>query len=251
LDNKKDFIDISTSKSSNLDLNRGLLEDETQSPLYQPTNITTGESNMDANSILSIQENRSPPQTFKEELARILRVFNLVKVPAVSVTYVFTVTIGIFPALIVLIQSTNYCKSTSDRFSNDLFVPFMFLLFNLFDLIGRFVAGTFPLVLDKKSVWFAALARSIFFPAFMLCNVIDTQLPVLFDNDACPIIFMILFAFTNGYVATACMVLGPTLVFSQDSSLAGTIMAFSLTLGLLLGACTSFLVVFTTRGSVE
>lgn len=207
------------------------------------------ESSTDAASISSIQE--KSPDTFKEELARIWRVFNLVKAPALSVTFIFTVTIGIFPALVVLIQSTNYCKSSSDRFSNDLFVPFMFVLFNLFDLIGRFLAGTFTLVLDHKNIWIATLARTIFFPAFMFCNVLDSQLPILFNNDAYPIVFMIFFALSNGYVATACMVIGPSLVFSQDSSLAGTIMVFSLTLGLLLGACVSFLVVYMTRGSVQ
>lgn len=59
---------------------------------------------------------------------------------------------------------------------------------------------------------------------------------------------MVIFALSNGYVASASMIMGPTLTSLNDSSLAGTIMAFSLTLGLLLGTCISFLVVFIARG---
>lgn len=52
--------------------------------------------------------------------------------------------------------------------------------------------------------------RVIFVPLFMLCNVKPrSYLPVLFAHDAWYIIFMILFSFSNGYLASLCMCFGP------------------------------------------
>lgn len=177
----------------------------------------------------------------------IWKVLRQVVVPAASVTLTFTITIGIFPSLIVLLESFEKCKS-SQKFFNEIFVPFQFLLFNLFDFCGRVTAGAFPPIFTAKNIWMPAISRLIFFPLFLLCHVKDSQLPVVFNSDVFPILFMALFAFTNGYVASACMMIGPSLVRPSDAPLAGTIMIFSLTIGLLFGACTSFLTVFISQG---
>lgn len=179
----------------------------------------------------------------------IWKVFRLIFIPAASVMLTFTITIGIFPALTVLMESKDKCKS-SERFYNDLFVPFQFLLFNLFDFIGRVAAGSLRPFFTAKNIWIPAVARLVFFPLFLLCNVADSRLPSSFgSSDAFPIIFMALFALSNGYVASVCMMLGPSIVNQSYASLAGTIMIFSLTVGLLFGACTSFLTIFISQGS--
>ncbi|KAL0178597.1 hypothetical protein M9458_027491, partial [Cirrhinus mrigala] len=64
----------------------------------------------------------------------------------------------------------------------------------------------------KDSIWLPILviARLVFVPLFMLCNVQPrTNLPVLFAHDAWYIVFMILFSFSNGYLASLCMCFGP------------------------------------------
>lgn len=54
------------------------------------------------------------------------------------------------------------------------------------------------------------IARVIFVPLFILCNVQPREyLPVVFANDAWYIVFMIVFAFSNGYLASLCMCFGP------------------------------------------
>ena len=176
-------------------------------------------------------------------------VYRQVLIPSLSVWATFAVTIGLFPALTVFIESTEKCKS-DNRFYNDLFIPILFLLFNIFDLCGRIAAGSTTPIFNKDNVWMGAAVRLVFFPLFMLCNVSDSKLPVVFNHDAFPIIFMILMAFSNGYIASNCMMMGASAVDSKDSSLAGTIMIFSLTAGLLTGACLSFLTVFINEGSV-
>lgn len=179
----------------------------------------------------------------------ILACFRKVWIPAVSVWFTFSVTIGLFPSLTVFIESTENCKS-SNRFYNDLFTPFMFLLFNLFDFVGRVSAGVFRNIFTAKNIWMAPVARIIFFPLFLLCNITDSKLPVVFNNDAFPFLFMIIMAITNGYVASTCMMMGPSLVSANETGLVGTIMVFCLTLGLLTGACISFLTVYISQGSV-
>jgi equilibrative nucleoside transporter 1/2/3 len=92
--------------------------------------------------------------------------------------------------------------------------------------------------------------RLIFFPLFLLCKLSDSQLPILFASDCFPILFTILFGFTNGYVATSCMVYGAkSQTEAKDSALGGTIMIFSLNFGLFIGSCFSFLIVFISQGS--
>jgi len=180
---------------------------------------------------------------------KLKQVYQDIFIPSFSVFLVFAVTIGLFPSVIVLLESMNKC-STSDRFSNDLYVPFFFLLFNLFDFFGRMTAGAIPPVFTAKNIWIPAILRFIFFPLFLLCNIKDSQLPVVFYNDAFPIIFMIFMAYSNGYVASLSMMLGASAVNAHDAAIAGTIMILSLTLGLFMGAALSFPLVFISQGGL-
>ena len=63
---------------------------------------------------------------------------------------------------------------------------------------------------DSKLVPILLVARVIFVPLFMLCNVQPRyNLPIFFEHDAWFIVFMIVFAFSNGYLASLCMCFGP------------------------------------------
>uniref|UniRef100_A0A8C9XI64 Solute carrier family 29 member 1 (Augustine blood group) n=1 Tax=Sander lucioperca TaxID=283035 RepID=A0A8C9XI64_SANLU len=124
------------------------------------------------------------------------------------------------------------------------FIPVScFLLFNLCDWAGRSLTaacmwpGKDSLVLPVSIV-----CRLGFLPLFMLCNVQPRlHLPVFFHHDGWFIFFMILFAFSNGYLASLCMCFGPKNVLPHEAETAGAIMAFFLSLGLALGAALSFL----------
>ena len=182
-------------------------------------------------------------------LAVIWNVFKTECIPALCVWATFSITIGVFPSLTVFMESKDKCRS-DNRAVNDLFVPLQFFLFNLFDLFGRLTAGAIRPLFTANNIWVPTVCRLIFFPLFLLCNVSDSRLPVVFVSDFFPIFFMICFAFSNGYVASMCMMLGPTLIDKKNAALAGTIMVFSLTVGLLTGACISFLTVFISQGSI-
>uniref|UniRef100_A0A3B4ARN3 Uncharacterized protein n=1 Tax=Periophthalmus magnuspinnatus TaxID=409849 RepID=A0A3B4ARN3_9GOBI len=165
--------------------------------------------------------------------------FTFIWVMALSVCFIFTVTIGTFPAVTVDVKSTVADGGDWEMY----FIPVScFLLFNLMDWVGRSLTAVvmWP---GKDSKWLPALVifRIIFIPLFILCNVQPrNNLPVLFYHDAWYIIFMIFFSFSNGYLASLCMCFGPKKVAPHEAETAGAIMAFFLSLGLALGAAVSF-----------
>nr|XP_060471612.1 equilibrative nucleoside transporter 1 isoform X1 [Panthera onca] len=161
-------------------------------------------------------------------------------VPALSVCFIFTVTIGMFPAVTAEVQSSIAGNSAWGAY----FIPVScFLTFNVFDWLGRSLTAIFTWP-GKDSHWLPSLvlARILFVPLLLLCNVQPRQyLAVVFEHDAWFIIFMAAFAFSNGYLASLCMCFGPKKVKPAEAETAGAIMAFFLSLGLALGAVFSFL----------
>jgi len=120
--------------------------------------------------LVSLLEGDRPDESAALSFDKIWAVYRQIVIPSLSVFFDFTVTIGIFPSLIVLLESEHKCTS-SNRFSNDLYVPFFFLMFNLFDFIGRVTGGaTTPLFTDKN-VWMAAAARYLS-PLFIITIII-------------------------------------------------------------------------------
>ncbi|KAL6102076.1 slc29a1 [Pungitius sinensis] len=189
------------------------------------------------------REEKRPVVSLGEEEARptvsVINIFKQIWVMALSVCFIFTVTIGTFPAVTVDVKSTVAHGGKWETY----FIPVScFLLFNLMDWAGRSLTGVcmWP---GKDSVMLPVMVglRLVFAPLFMLCNVQPRYyLPVWFAHDAWYIIFMIVFAFSNGYLASLCMCFGPKKVPAHEAETAGAIMAFFLSLGLALGAGISF-----------
>lgn len=179
-------------------------------------------------------------------------ILNTISVPAYAVFVTFLITLGLFPAIApASIESAKFCDSDATRFNNDLFIPFMFFLFNLFDFAGRISAERYSFGMTAENIWIPATSRVVFFPLFFSCNITNTQLPVLFHNDAFPIIFLILFAYSNGLVATKAMMTGPSLLKERDMNLGGTVMLWFLTVGLGSGAALSFVSKLISQGSIQ
>uniref|UniRef100_A0A4W5QYD6 Solute carrier family 29 member 1 (Augustine blood group) n=1 Tax=Hucho hucho TaxID=62062 RepID=A0A4W5QYD6_9TELE len=176
----------------------------------------------------------------EEQTVSMLTIFKKIWVLALSVCFAFTVTISVYPAVTVDVKSTVANGGAWEMY----FIPVCcFLLFNLSDWAGRSLTAvcTWP-GKDSKLVPIFMVARVVFVPLFMLCNVQPRcNLPVVFQHDAWFIIFMILFACSSGYLASLCMCFGPKLVDPHEAETAGAIMAFFLSLGLALGASFSFL----------
>ena len=161
----------------------------------------------------------------------------------------FLVTIGIYPSVFVLVESQYKCEDGSSRLFNDLFLPFLFLVYNTFDFAGRVSAEKFKPLLNAYNILPFALMRIFFIPLVLTCNIPDSQFPTKLPYDAAFFVIVVFFAFSNGYLASSAMMLGPALVSPKDQSLAGTIMIFALTVGLFAGGALSFLCLFISMGS--
>ncbi|XP_074674242.1 equilibrative nucleoside transporter 1 [Strix aluco] len=175
-----------------------------------------------------------------DEKPSVIAIFKKLWVMAVSVCFVFTVTIGVFPSITAKVSTV---LGEGNRWGLYFIPVSCFLLFNVFDWTGRSLTALFTWP-GKDSCLLPVMValRVIFIPLFMLCNVQPRDyLPVVFSHDAWYIIFMIFFSISNGYLASLCMCFGPKKVLAHEAETAGAVMAFFLSLGLALGAAVSFL----------
>lgn len=160
---------------------------------------------------------------------------------AAAVTICFLVTLGCFPAISMQVQST---LPKDSAWSSTFYVPVAcFLLFNVGDYIGRFLAGMIqwpkPGKVGGFITLFLAIARFVFIPLFLFCNIrpADRGLSmVLFESDVAYIIIMLLFSISNGYIGSICMISGPQVVRSEEAQTAASLMVALLGLGLGMGA---------------
>ncbi|NXQ90298.1 S29A1 protein, partial [Nyctibius grandis] len=175
-----------------------------------------------------------------DEKPSVIAIFKKLWVMALSVCFVFTVTIGVFPSVTAKVTTV---LGEGNRWGLYFIPVSCFLLFNVFDWTGRSLTALFTWP-GKDSCLLPVMValRVIFIPLFMLCNVQPRNyLPVAFSHDAWYIIFMIFFSISNGYLASLCMCFGPKKVLAHEAETAGAVMAFFLSLGLALGAAISFL----------
>jgi len=207
----------------------------------------TRESDLGAEEYNGRHFNRLPPQE-SWDISTVYQVWRITYYPVTAALTVYLVTLSIFPSMTAFTESTHRCEPGSGRFVNDLFVPFLFLLFNSSDLIGRVCQGVYQ-PFRCKSLLRLALLRCIFIPLFWFCQVKDSQLNVLFDHDAFPIMFTALCGFTNGFIGSGAMVLAARLVPSAHRDLASTLSVLALTLGLTLGCIASYGSVYIVVGS--
>ncbi|XP_026212190.1 equilibrative nucleoside transporter 3 [Anabas testudineus] len=162
-----------------------------------------------------------------------------------SVFYVFSVSIMVFPAVSSGIQSVN--KDSGNPLTTTYFVPLTsFLLYNVADFCGRQATAWLQVPGPTSRVLPAlVVCRSIMVPLFMFCNYQPRNHlhTVLFTHDAYPVVFNCLLGLSNGYLGTLPMIYGPKVVPRELAEATGVVMSFFLTLGLAMGSAFSVLIV--------
>ncbi|XP_077521743.1 equilibrative nucleoside transporter 1-like isoform X6 [Amblyomma americanum] len=159
----------------------------------------------------------------------------------VSIALIFWVTLSIFPAIMVLVVSTN--ASSGAAIANKFFLPVTgFLVFNVGDLVGRIISSYLPLRATwRKTILALCIARVVFIPLFLLCNAYPRyNLPVVFESDTVFIILMVLFSVSNGYLVTPALTHASKSTSTENQEMAGSMAAVFLGLGLLLGSVSSY-----------
>lgn len=171
-----------------------------------------------------------------------LLVFKQIFLYAFSVYFVFTVTLACFPATTMLAESVN--KKEYTTWAENYFIPVCcFVLFNVGDYVGRFIAEIVqwpkPGKMGMILVTVASLSRLAFIPLFLFCNVTPNNrqvTSVLFHSDTAYIVVMALFSISNGYLANICMISAPQICIPEEQQTAASLMVALLGLGLGSGA---------------
>ncbi|XP_034934668.1 equilibrative nucleoside transporter 3 [Chelonus insularis] len=161
-----------------------------------------------------------------------------------SMFLVFFVSIAVYPAITVLVESQD--KGKGYAWNDIYFVPVVtYLTFSCGDYIGRLLSGIF--LWPKKKPYLVvilSLLRGLFIPAFLFCNAQPRHhLQVYIESDVYYILLTVLFAIGNGYLCNICFILAPTIVEPQDKEIASIMMGAFLGLGLTAGSALSLILV--------
>ena len=107
----------------------------------------------------------------------------------------------------------------------------LLLVFNVFDTLGRFLPGVVPSPLRGRTLLAASLARVALVVLFAGCAL---GWPGL--GDVAALVIMVVFALTNGWLASLAMMQGPQVVREKDREAAGVLLSFWLQAGILVGS---------------
>ncbi|MCJ1473040.1 hypothetical protein MMC13_001689 [Lambiella insularis] len=160
---------------------------------------------------------------------------------AMGVLMCFAITM-MYPVLtskIISVQS----ESTSVRlFKPACFIPLAFLIWNMGDLIGRFLplSSKLNMILYPRLVFFASLLRIGFIPLYFLCNIRGRG-PIVESDVFYLFVVQFLFGLSNGFVGATCMMGASTWVDADEREAAGGFMGLMLVWGLTIGSSLSFL----------
>ena len=172
----------------------------------------------------------------------VMTILKKIKVEALTVLIIYIVTLGLFPAVTVLVESTN--ADQAGAWEKVYFVPVVcFLFYNIGDYLGRLIAGSSrgPKICSKLALALS-LVRVAFVPLMLFCNLAPTvrrHIPVYFDSDTAYIVIMFLLSMSNGYLTSIVMVNAPKKVLPHEQQTASNLMVGLLGLGLITGAMLS------------
>ncbi len=172
-------------------------------------------------------------------------------VPACSVFFLFFLSISLMPSVFAIMRSTQNCNPGSSRWNNDLFIPMLFLLYNIGDFSGRLTAQITRNydVFTASNIWFPTILRIIPYTLCLFCNADNSRLPFTLNSNAAPIVLSVLIGLTNGFLGNIAMMKAPPLVSAEYASKAGTIMVCCLIMGLCMGSALGVLNVYIITGS--
>lgn len=157
----------------------------------------------------------------------------------------FSITL-LFPVFASIVESVN-AKDDSVFFKKSIFIPFIYLVWNLGDLLGRILCGATNskfLVLNPRVLIWYSIARLVFIPLFMTCNIHPRGSAPVISSDSWYILLQFLFGLSNGQLCTSCfMVVGDHCDDDDEREAAGGFTSVFLSVGLAVGSVLSYLLV--------
>jgi equilibrative nucleoside transporter 1/2/3 len=109
------------------------------------------------------------------------------------------------------------------------------------------------LIWSGKRLLSISIARVLFIPLFLLCNIqrpsSDTPTTPVINSDITFFLILLVFGWSNGYTSSLCMMAAPSVEHNPmlkgrvaDVDVAATVASFCLVGGLVLGSIASFAV---------
>lgn len=168
------------------------------------------------------------------------------KLIVMTIFLTFGITL-LFPVFASIVESVNDgAKHTI--FRKSIYIPFIYLVWNLGDLIGRILCGTSKsrmLVKNPKTLIIYSASRIFFIPLFLTCNIHPRGAGPIINSDVWYILLQFLFGLSNGQLATSCfMVVGDHCDTSDEKEAAGGFTSVFLSVGLAVGSVLSYFLVF-------
>ncbi|CUM65106.1 uncharacterized protein PRCAT00002732001 [Priceomyces carsonii] len=161
----------------------------------------------------------------------------------------FSITL-VFPVFASTVESTHV-DSKNVFFQKKIFIPFIYLIWSLGDLLGRILCGTpnsIILIKSPKKLILYSLARILFIPLFLTCNIhpytASGKSSAVIDSDLWYIFLQLSFGLTNGQLCTSCfMIVGDYCDNDDEKEAAGGFTTVFLSCGLAFGSIFSYLFV--------
>jgi equilibrative nucleoside transporter 1/2/3 len=168
--------------------------------------------------------------------------FKKLRYLSLAVFVCLQVTMMFFPVYTSRILSVND-PAASRMYHASVFIPLAFLFWNIGDLSGRLAVAHpgFSLAHRPRLAFVLTVARFIFVPLYLLCNINGTGAIVKSDFFYLFVV-QLLFGATNGYLASSCMMGASFWVSADEREAAGGFMSMMLIAGLAAGSFLSFIV---------
>ncbi|KAK3391941.1 nucleoside transporter-domain-containing protein [Sordaria brevicollis] len=188
-------------------------------------------------SITSLEE----AECLRRHFVSPLTLFRKLNWIAASVSFCFVVAM-FFPVFTAKIFSVHeVAEGETSIFAPGAFIPLGFFFWNLGDLLGRVSPMFLPFSLrDRPAALFAvAVARLVFLPMYLLCNIRGKGAVV--DSDLFYLLVVQLpFGLTNGWLGASSMMAAGEWVEDGEREAAGGFMSMCLVGGLAVGSLASF-----------
>lgn len=158
---------------------------------------------------------------------------------SIFICFVVTMFFPVFTTKIVSVQYPGD-EHAGRIFQPAAFIPFAFFCWNLGDLTGR-MSTILPFSLRHRptALFGLGVARMIFLPLYMLCNIGGRG--AIIQSDIFYLFFVqFLFGLTNGWLGSSCMMASGEWVDEGEREAAGAFMGLCLVAGLTVGSLLSF-----------
>lgn len=225
---------------------------------------TTGQrpasSDIDVQSLASneVNENRTGanyPVTSSDETESgavpLSVLWQKLKLIVLAIFFTFAITL-VFPVFASIIESTHV-ESHNVLLQRSIYIPLVYLIWNLGDLLGRVLCAV-PLlrmlITSPRTMLIYSISRSVFIILFLTCNIHpgDPLRPALFRSDVWYLVLQLLFGILNGQLCTSCfMNVAECCDGDDEKKAAAAFTSLFLSFGLAAGSLLSYAVVFLVR----